>query len=111
MVLSGDHELLPKHDNDAVLDAIRQLSSLRYVRLKARYDSSIQQNGFARFIADIKRCGNTSNHGLRGLYIYHRLSHSTHFTYVSRATEADEWKEVHREGYCAPFFYEADWDA
>ena len=96
MVLSGDHELLPKHDNDVVLDAIRQLSSLRYVWLKSRDDSSIQPNGLARFIADIKRCGNTSNHGLRGAYIYHPVGYSKHFTYLSRATEADEWKEIEK---------------
>jgi len=99
---------LGNRDNDAVLDAIRRLPRLRCVWLKARHHSATQPKGLARFIDDLKGCGNTSNRALRGLYIDCPLTLSKHSYVFSRTREADEWREVHPEGYLVPSFYEAD---
>ena len=78
-MLLGDHDLLPEHDNEEALDAIRQLPNLRHVLLNPRYHSHdawkrahdhfyTRTISLDRFITDLKRCGSTSNRGLRGLY-------------------------------------------
>ena len=119
MILPRDHDLLPEHDNEVVLDAIRQLPNLRYVWLHPQYHShdawenahghtSRQMKGLDRLIIDLKRCGNTSNRGLRGLYIRCPLGRAKCSSVLLRTTGADEWKEMQPKRYFGPFFYERD---
>ena len=118
-MLPRDHDLLPEYDNEVVLDAIRQLPNLRYVWLNPRYHSndawkraqrhpSSQTKGLDRFITNLKRCGNTSNRGLRGLYFRCPLSRARDSSMFFRTTEADESKEMHLNKSFTTYFNETD---
>ena len=119
MLLPRDHDLLPEHDNEVVLNAIRQLPNLRYVWLHPRYHSydawreaqdpsTRQTKGLDRFISDLKQCGNTSNRGIRGLYFRCPPERTKYSFIVVRTTEADEWKEIQPKEYFEALFYEKD---
>src|SRR5882757_4179193 len=114
MMLPRDHDLLPEHDNEIVLDAIRQLPYLRYAWLNRRYHSHdawkraqdhsfTQTKGLDRFITDLKRCGNTSNRGLRGLYLCSAPLRAKFSSTFFRTTETDEWKEIRPDNFLKPF--------
>ncbi len=118
-MLLGDHVFLPEHDNEVVLDAIRQLPNLRYVWLNPRYHSHeawkraqghsyTRTKGLDRFITDLKRCGNTSNRGLRGLYFRCPLSRAKDSSIFFRITEGDEWKGMHLDRSFVTSVYETD---